>query len=96
MASAKKVEVGVEKVVTVTEDFVELQLTPEEATVLYTILKRVGGSPLSSSRKHSLSMLNALGDAGVCLSNGTLFTVGDPLSNATVGSIIFEDELTTD
>lgn len=96
MASAKKIALKVEKVVTVMETVVELQLTPEEATVLYTILKRVGGSPQNSSRKHSLSMLNALGDAGVCLSNGTLFTVSDPLSNATVGSIIFEDELTTD
>jgi hypothetical protein len=95
MAKAKKIAVKIQKVVTEMETVVELQLTPEEATVLYTILKRVGGSPSTSSRKHADSMLNAIVDAGVRLSNGTTFTSGDPLSSATVGSITFNDKLTT-
>lgn len=96
MAKAKKIAVKVQKVVTAMEDVVELQLTPEEATVLYTILGRVGGSPLTTSRKHTQSMMTALGDAGVRLSNGTSFYLGDSLSSKLIGTLVFEDKLTTD
>lgn len=59
MAKATYEEIGVEKVVVVTQKVVQLNLSEDEAQTLADILAKVGGS-FRGRRKHSAAILEAL------------------------------------
>lgn len=58
MAEASKVLIPVQKVVD--EEFIQLNLTVEEAIFLRDIIWHVGGDPIASRRKHGDAIKNAI------------------------------------
>lgn len=63
---------------------VTLTMDLAEAMTLRYILRRVGGSPDKSARKHADAIREALGTAGVYVSD-------DDKTRAAIGAIRFED-----
>lgn len=83
MATAEKTTKEVTKTVTVDETIIELDLSLEEATTLFTITQNIGGSDTSSRRKHMTRIQNALYNTGL---------VKNLLDNVVDGSIYFKNE----